>query len=113
MYTRLLVFVSAVSMNGSIAAPTNNALQRTLPPRTPQRAEQYAEQRADVRDLLASARGVAAPLCVLASDGAANWGGGWDAPELSVQGDARAVVRDLRNTTLSDADAHVLVDALG
>ena len=56
--------------------------------RARQADQQVAEQRGDVRDLLASARGVAPSVCALAADGASNgWGGSWDAPDLSVRAD--------------------------
>src|ERR1700759_4092663 len=99
MYTRVLIFVTAASMNGRPAIDAHSPTQGALP----STRQSASAPSADVRGLLASARGVAAPLCVLASDGAANWGGGWDAPELSIQGNARTIVRDLRNATPSDA----------
>ena len=92
-----------------LPAPT----QRSAPI-SERRTEQRVDRRADVRDLLASARGVAPSVCALAADGASNgWGGSWDAPDLAVRADVHQLVRDMRRTSLDRAESQALLDALG
>src|SRR3954464_484725 len=78
------------------------------------RVDQGVEKRADLRELLASARGVAASVCALAADGATNgWGGSWDAPDVAVRADVRQLVRNMRVASLDRAETQALLDALG
>src|SRR3954462_13815426 len=100
MHPKTIFLVAALSLKGGvISIPIS---QRTAAP----------ERVMDVRELLASARGVAPALCALASDGASNGGWGWDAPDVAIQSDIRATIRDLRNAELDDAQGKALLDAL-
>src|SRR5437762_4358870 len=72
----------------------------------------------DVREVLASARGVAPTVCLLAADGVAStgrWGRGggfWDAPAMSIGGEVRMRVREMLRARLAAEDRRALLDAL-
>jgi len=73
----------------------------------------------DVREVLASARGVAPTVCLLAADGVAStgrWGRGggfWDAPAMSIGGEVRMRVREMLRARLDAEDQRALLDGLG
>src|SRR5690242_3582727 len=70
----------------------------------------------DVREVLESARGVAPSICLLAADGVAStgrWGGGWDAPAMSIGAEVRMRLREMMRARLSSDDERALIGALG
>src|SRR5882724_3712212 len=110
MYNKSFMLVAALTMKSGVIGVL------PVPMQTAARSDvsRLDVARVDVRELLASARGVAPALCALAADGVSNgWGGSWDAPDLSVSADVHRLVRDLRNASLDRAQVLSLVTALG
>ena len=109
----LTVMVGITMTSGVIGVLPLPAPTQRSAPISERRAEQRADRRVDIRDLLASARGVAPAVCALAADCASNgWGGSWDAPDLSVRADVHQLVRGIRSRRRSRR-VKALVDALG
>ena len=112
---KTLTVIAGITMTSGMIGvlPLPAPTQRSAPI-SERRTEQRVDRRADVRDLLASARGVAPAVCALAADGASNgWGGYWDAPDLSIRADVHQLVRSIRSTALDHAESQALLDALG
>ena len=110
----LTVIVGITMTSGDDWRAPASRTDATVRPISERRTEQRVDRRADVRDLLASARGVAPAVCALAADGASNgWGGYWDAPDLSIRADVHQLVRSIRSTALDRAESQALLDALG
>jgi len=101
MHAKSLVLLAAFTIQGGVVSIPRASRVIVKP-----------EGAMDVRELLASARGVAPAVCSLASDGASNWGGGWDAPDVDVRSDSRRTLRNLRNGEITDAEGRALLDAL-
>ena len=100
---RTLKVILGITMTSGVIGvlPVPAPTQRPAPT-----SEQRTDRRVDVRDLLASARGVAPAVCALAADGASNgWGGYWDAPDLSIGADVHQLVRNIRSTALDGAES--------
>src|SRR5579884_773695 len=102
MHMKSLIMIAALGMQGGVRG--------ILP--VPAQSPAVETQTVDIQDLLASARGVAPAVCALAADGASGWGNGSDAPDLSVRANVHALLRDLRNTAFTTAEAQVLLGGL-
>lgn len=116
MYTKFLVPLTMAMRAGGVApvpetAPVARVIDQSV--RATMDRGAAASGRVDVRELLTAARGVPAPVCALASDGAGNWGGGWDAPDVAVRDSVHQLVRDLRADALSSDESHALITAIG
>src|SRR4051812_12095715 len=98
MHTKFLLVVGLTIRSGSVGVLP---LPETFDQST------VAAGRVDVRDLLASARGVGPVICGLASDGAGNgWGGStFDAPDLPARADVRGTFRALRRGEISSDES--------
>ena len=100
MFRSSLIVVSVFVTGGYARVPSTGGLARSMHHHTP-----------DVRELLASARGVAPTVCLLAADGVAStgrWGGGggggfWDAPAMSIGAEVRMRVREMLRARLDAA----------
>ena len=109
MFRSSLIVVSVFVTGGYARVPSTGGLARSMHHHTP-----------DVRELLASARGVAPTVCLLAADGVAStgrWGGGggggfWDAPAMSIGAEVRMRVREMLRARLDAEDQRALLDAL-
>lgn len=101
MHVKSMILVAALTIRGGV-----------LPLPAAQTPQQPVDRAPDVRGLLIAARGVAPAMCALASDGASNGWGGWDAPTAMAHSELRDAIRGLRSIEIDDDQGRALLDGL-